>query len=60
VRKARSSGKVHATAAKSKAEHAANGKADAKLGAPRSSGVSLTLSDAPKTPEAEDGAFERY
>jgi len=60
VRKARSSGKVHATAAKSKSEHAANGKADAKLGAPRSSGVSLTLSDAPKTPEAEDGAFERY
>jgi len=60
VKKARSSGKIHATPAQSKHEHAGAGKADAKLAAPRSSGVSLTLSDASKTPETEDGAFERY
>jgi len=59
IKKARSSGRIHATPAKSKPEHG-NGKADAKLAAPRSSGVSLTLSDAPKSPETEDGAFERY
>jgi len=60
VKKARSSGKIHAPPAKSKSEHAGNGKADAKLAAPRSSGVSLTLSDAPKSPETKGGAFERY